>query len=277
MPRSLLSLVAVPRFLQPHLAQLAALETALRADRALVPLQFELDAHEARVLTRHDGAYHLQYGRRNGLRHYAAQVVFSPQEPDAARAVLMLGDRHGVQTVHLNGEAVLDAKRVPPAFQDAHERMVGCLKQLQARTGEGAQSAAATAAGQPDGADAPGTQADEARADRPAPELQFEPVSLERADAPTLQFRGRKLAEVVGPLVSSRRYVLTVYETPAGNQVAVRQGQSLVPFEAPRTEAKKLPAEPAERLAALRSFFGFNPTARALYRALGVEPVENID
>jgi hypothetical protein len=293
MPRSLLSLVAVPRFLQP---QLETLERHLRDVRTFVPLQFELGTHEARVITQCDGVYHIQYGRRSGPRHYVAQVDLHPGDVAATRATLTLGERGGAQTVELAGEAVFDPARVPTAFRPAHERLVACLRQAQAQAADA--SAAEPAQSGPGGqvagrfvrADAPSvpdTDVDTAGAANVEPSDAaaastkgvdtFEPVSLERHNEPVLQFRGRLLARVTSPLVNARRYVLSVYETPGGNQVAVREGLSMVPFECPRTEAKKLPADATERLAALQAFFGFNATARALYRALGAEPVETID
>jgi hypothetical protein len=290
MPRSLLSLVAVPRFLQP---QLETLERHLRDVRDFVPLQFELGTHEARVITQCDGVYHIQYGQRSGSRHYVAQVDQRPGDAAATRATLTLGERNGAQTVELAGEAVFDPTRVPAAFRPAHERLVACLKQVQAPDAA-AQSAPSVPGGQAMGrvVRAGATSVSDANADADsetnaepaeAPAAHdpgvdaFEFVSLERHNEPVLQFRGRLLARVTSPLVQARRYVLSVYETPGGNQVAVREGLSLVPFECPRTEAKKLPTEAAERLAALQAFFGFSATARALYRALGAEPVETID
>lgn len=284
MSRSLFSLL-VPDFLESHFAQLEALERHLRRDRGFLPLQLNFGTHDVQVVAQRDGTCHVHCAEQTGLRHYAAQVAFKPNDPSSARATLLLSDRSGAQTVHLTGDAVFDATRVPSAFRAAHERMVTRITRLCAK--DAAQLDARSTS--PEGArlSAPEPSTDEAAAAQAtqatrssagaASEKGFEEVLLERHNQPTLRFQGRALAQVLGPLVGKRRYVLTVYETPAGNQVAVREGVSLVPFEMPRVEAVKLPADTAERLQALQEFYGFNATARALYRALGVEPVETIE
>jgi hypothetical protein len=283
MSRSLFSLLALPSFLDAHFEQLEALEQRLRHNGALVPLQLEFGTHDVRIVAQRDGTYHVHCSEQSGLRHYAAQVAFQPGKPQSARATLVLTDRAGPQTVHLAGDAVFDAQRVPSAFRDAHGHLVERIQRLcaetQARqitsqhTDDATRGGAQNATVQPESV--AGAAADTAQTAAAADS--FEEVSLERDGQPTLQFRGRMLARVLGPLVGKRRYVLTVYGTPAGNQVAVREGVSLVPFETPRVEAVKLPQEAEERLAALQAFFGFNPTARTLYRALGVEPVETVE
>lgn len=86
-----------------------------------------------------------------------------------------------------------------------------------------------------------------------------------RAGQPDLRFKGRRVAYVQTPLRQGRQHVYSVYATPSGKHVAIKEGLSVWLNERNIVEVKVL-----EKLDACVEFFGYSGLAKALYQQLGM-------
>jgi hypothetical protein len=116
---------------------------------------------------------------------------------------------------------------------------------------------------------------------------------VERDGQPDLRFTGTRLGEVSdkdsprSPGEEGRWHELALYRTQSGKYVCAKIARSTVEGERDRHEAKVVDPAEATNVSwrgtddfvrdSIVGFFGFQPLAKALYRAAGVDAAEQID
>lgn len=230
----------LPSFLRDFAALVSCLIKAPRE-----PLNLKLEAGGARVVLRapfgeyavrasmqdHERAYEINIPL--DLRSAPVEVTWTPAGADSCTRRLSPSEFQSLQ--------------VPPEFRELHARLVEHLRpalpaSLRAKLGL-AKKAERTKAW----ADAP-----------------FQPVLLEQADSPALEFSGRALAQVTLPITPLSHFLLEVFEGHDGKIVIARSSLRLSSGSRERTEARVFNT-PAEAM----GLIGASGVALQLYAALG--------
>ncbi len=86
-----------------------------------------------------------------------------------------------------------------------------------------------------------------------------------RVGQPDLRFKGQRVAYVQTPLRQGRQHVYSLYATPSGKHVAIKEGLSVWLNERNIVEVKVL-----EKLEECVDFFGYSGLAKALYQQIGM-------
>lgn len=163
---------------------------------------------------------------------------------------------------------------LPPAFREVHGKV---LKYLDAYFGKewlkNTQSfidSNVSQKVQPGEAKEPSSEvADSKETPQPAPTQEavneYQWYVVRRANQKDLKFKGKLLATGRTAFRQGRQYVLSVFETPSGKIVAVKEGLSMWLNERDITDVGIF-----ESLQELPAFFGYGALAKAIYLKVGL-------
>lgn len=179
----------------------------------------------------------------------------------------------------LEGSKLFDVKFSGP-FAELHEKVLAYLKKtLSADRLNDLKSGgkpADTAPAKPTETPSPAQPAQSGTAEAPADvgaaadvpsaqEDRFRWFLVQRQDQPDLRFRGECKARAESPLRNGRQHAYTVFVTPSGKWVAIKQGLSMWLAERDIAEVKVV-----DKVEELVGFFGYGWLAKAIYDQLGL-------
>jgi hypothetical protein len=96
-------------------------------------------------------------------------------------------------------------------------------------------------------------------------DTEYKQYRISCENGPDVKFRGKLRAGVSSPVRNGRHHVYSVFETPAGTLICLKEGISYWMSERTLSEFKVI-----EKLEDVVPFFGFSNLAKALYRQMGI-------
>ncbi len=244
------------------------LSDALNTHPALnQPLQMGLTLGKTSVATRWsvgtapDNGLHMTVSENGNTYHLHVPGRADAKSPIKVTVKLEAADGRAAEHV-LEGSKLMGAQ-FEGAFADLHAKVMGYLKKtfgsdlLKAlNLGNTAESAASE----------PASAAAEAQT-QPAVSSEdgYSWFRVQRSDQPDLRFKGKLTAYAQSPLRQGRQHVYSVFVTPSGKVVAIKEGLSVWLNE--RNLAEVQVFDKAEDIVA---FFGYSWLAKSLYQQLAL-------
>ncbi len=204
-----------------------------------------------------------------------------PSRADSAQAPKVIVTLHpaggAAQEFVLEGSQLFDAKFNGP-FSDLHEKVLAYLKKTlstdrlnELKAGAKPQTPAEAPTAQDQAAPQAPQGSEQSPADvgsataAPAQEDRYRWFLVQRQDQPDLRFRGECKARAESALRNGRQHAYTVFATPSGRWVAIKQGLSMWLAERDIAEVKVV-----DTVEELVPFFGYGWLAKAVYDQLGL-------
>ena len=290
--RSFLKGIVMSQSLLTHLAQLMLkaqheFTDSLNAHAAgRQPLQMGLTLGKTSVLTRWSAGQSKEDGLQMTVSEngntYRLHVPARADAKDGVKVSVKLETADGKTQEHTFEGAKLMAARFDGAFADLHAKVMSYLKktlgaeglknlkldadssvQTGAQTSAPDEGEAVTAADSsaPAQADAQGAAA----AEVDAADAEYRWFRIHRNDQADLRFKGKLAAHAQSTMRQGRQHLYSVFVTPSGKAVAIKEGLSVWLNERNLAEVAVL-----GRVEDCVSFFGYNGLAKAIYQQLGL-------
>lgn len=247
------------------------------------PLQMGLTLGKTTVMTRWSMGQSKDAGLQMTVSEngntYRLHVPGRADANDGVKVTVKLETADGKSQEHTFEGAKLMAARFDGVFADLHAKVMGYLKKtlgseglknLKLDAGSAVESSSTSAQ--------PSSAADAAQSTEGAPDAQAaSPVApaalqddytwyrVQRVDQADLRFKGKLAAYAQSQLRQGRQHLYSVFLTPSGKVVAIKEGLSVWLNERNLAEVRVF-----DRVEDCVPFFGYNGLAKAVYQQLSL-------